>query len=255
MKNLLTILTITGCLALASCARNTDTGKQDTETSTISFADKVADFNKFHYANCDTCVKVNRVTIPGFIVVGQNNANNDSSVLIVDLRNYDVNTHTGFVKVGQAQSVPNSIFYELGDTSLLNPNGAYEIYEGQYFEEAKGSGKDLESLGANLESLSNGEISSNLEENYGLSEERAASVAKITSSFKKIQNKRALTAKEMNIYTQKVLGVDYTAGKKALEKHIQGDSADMEKLMDRAADFNGTSPEAVTELMGEYLMN
>ena len=59
----------------------------------------------------------------------------------------------------------------------------------------------------------------------------------------------------MNIYTQKVLGVDYDAGKKALEKHIQGDSADMEAMMERAADLNGTSPEAVTELLGEYLLN
>ena len=29
----------------------------------------------------------------------------------------------------------------------------------------------------------------------------------------------------------------------------------MEAMMERAADMNGTSPEAVTELVGEYLLN
>ena len=147
-----------------------------------------------------------------------------------------------------------------GNQSLYYRETPYEVTDytgsnGMVFDTNLDSGKDLESLGANVESLGNEELIYNLEENYGLSEKRAASVAKITSSFKKIQNKRSLTDKEMNIYTQKVLGVDYSAGKKALEKHIQGDSADMEAMMERAADMNGTSPEAVTELVGEYLLN
>ena len=148
------------------------------------------------------------------------------------------------------------------EISFMNPVNSFTHYGfsnndkdriSSLFEIAEFS-KDLESMGANLESLTNEELISNLEENYGLSEERAQSVAKITSSFKKIQNKRSLTNKEMNIYTQKVLGVDYVAGKKALENHIQGDSSEMESLMERAADLNGTSPEAVQDLMGEYLL-
>ena len=57
------------------------------------------------------------------------------------------------------------------------------------------------------------------------------------------------------MYTNEILGFDYNTGKKALEKHIQGDGEDLEALMETAADKNDTTPEAVQEIMGEYLMN
>ena len=144
----------------------------------------------------------------------------------------------------------------LYDNTLNITSVDREILANKYpFTEDSSSEKDLEKLGHSIESNLNDNLANHFVENFGLTEERAQSVAKITASFQKIQNKRSLTAKEMNIYSQKVFGITYVAGRKALEKHIQGDSSEMEALFERAAEINGTSPEAVQDLVGEFLLN
>ena len=334
MKNLLTILTITGCLALASCGRKTqdpidnvlvpvmgekgDKGNNGTDgtngtngsngtdgadgatgatgtdgadgTNGTNGADGVdgtdgtngtdgtdgadasesivhkADiYMKNLRARCPTCPGIKYAAkvftgMDNFIVVANSTTSGASRYHVVDLTNYDTSNDSGDTGHASAELVIDEVttFGGVGPQTLYFPTNLYKITSGplagSFLEESSTSKKDLESLGANKESLGDEELIYNLEENYGLSEERAQSVAKITSSFQKIQNKRALTAKEMNIYTQKVLGVDYTASKKALEKHIQGDSSEMEALMERAAELNNTSPEAVQDLVGEYLL-
>ena len=219
MKKLLSLITLVGLLTLASC------GKPQLEQNLATNLE-TANGGKWTIEDYSSLRN-------GYAIVFRTGQNKKYAVI----RNGDL---TNLIPLYHVGYYPNSFYVDAG--------------RNQYSEETTIK-KDLESLGANKESLDNEELSYNLEENYGLSEERAASVAKITSSFKKIQNKRSLTSKEMNIYTQKVLGVNYDAGKKALEAHIQGDSADMEAMMERAADVNGTSPEAVTELVGEYLLN
>ena len=54
--------------------------------------------------------------------------------------------------------------------------------------------------------------------------------------------------------SHQILGFDYQNGKKALEKHIQGDGKDLEDLLQLAADKNETTPEHVRELLSEYLL-
>ena len=59
----------------------------------------------------------------------------------------------------------------------------------------------------------------------------------------------------MNTFTKQVFGFNYQKGMDAVSGHIQGDSVDMNGLIDLAADKNGMSPEDVKELVGEYLLN
>ena len=249
MKKLLTNLIVLGCLGLASCGTDGTNGTDGTDgkDAPINILDKAADFNKRNNSSSTTVAHtvVKAMTgIDNFVVFG----NSSGDFYVYDLTNYDIKTGIRFEFVGTA-TVYSDNFYE-----ITTHSSGYESYNGMILEETSSTTKDLESMGVNLESFANVELASNLEENYGLSAERAQSVAKITSSFQKIQNKRALTAKEMNIYTQKVLGVDYTAGKKALEAHIQGDSSEMDALIEKAAEMNNIDPEAVGEMVGEFLL-
>ena len=77
---------------------------------------------------------------------------------------------------------------------------------------------------------------------------------KITIAFNKIKNKRSLSSKEMDVFTQTILGVNYSVSKKAFENHIQGNSSDLDRIIHLAARKNDISPEAVSDLVGEFLL-
>lgn len=115
--------------------------------------------------------------------------------------------------------------------------------------------KDLERLGYTKESLINEVASLEIEETYGLSEERSLEVAKILNAFQKYKKKRALTDTERNIMTKKLLGIDFKTTKLALDEHIQGNPDKLQDVLEIAAEINNTSPEHIQELIGEYLLN
>ncbi|TDJ06065.1 MAG: hypothetical protein E2O68_05525 [Deltaproteobacteria bacterium] len=123
------------------------------------------------------------------------------------------------------------------------------------FEEVMSGKKDLEKLGSEFEAMEYADIQDHLSSNFGMADDRAHKVAKIVGSYKKIQNKRALTDREMNTFSKQVFGFNYNLGMDAVSKHIQGDSSEMDTLIDQAAEKNEISPEAVKELVGEYLLN
>jgi len=278
MKNLVTILILTATMLLVSCGTKTGAtgatgadGKDGTDyTWEREMVKKVAgDSNPCLPGVVCSIEIVKEFTREERVIITKTTIlSGPAGVGTETYRAYDLGSYTG----GEMDLAQQESMY-IGDVRLSTADkwyGTEEVYELtsigagavrlgygslHLFSENNEILKDLENMGSNLESLANEDLSLDLVYNYGLSEERAESVAKITSSFQKIQNKRALTSKEMSAYTQKVLGVDYTAGKKALEKHLQGDSDEMEAMIERAADLNGTSPEAVTELVGEHLLN
>jgi len=122
------------------------------------------------------------------------------------------------------------------------------------FEELSAGKKDLEKIGSEFEDMENADIQEHLTTSYGMSDDRAHQVAKVVGSYKKVQNKRALTDREMNTFSKQVFGLDYKKGMDAISKHIQGDSSEIDSLIEKAADKNGMSPEHVKELVGEYLL-
>ena len=154
--------------------------------------------------------------------------------------------------------VPGLGQFEWGDNreaGFFLTNHFYKDELGRfYFDETKRFGKDLEFIGAKIENQSVRMIAEEVVFNFGLDEQRAMEVAKLTSSFKKLKNKRALSKREKDLYVKKVLGISYDAGKKALEKHIQGNSKDLELLIKKSAKINNTSPEHISDLIGEYLL-
>ncbi len=122
------------------------------------------------------------------------------------------------------------------------------------FEETDQTVKDLELLGYHRDNFKVEEMADALRSNYGLSSERAVKIAKITGAFEKIRNKRSLSESEFSIFTQEVLGTDFASAKKAYEQHLFGDSNNLDRLIGRAAELNGTTPEAVREIIFETIL-
>ncbi|MFI5390514.1 MAG: hypothetical protein ACHQYQ_04060, partial [Bacteriovoracales bacterium] len=129
----------------------------------------------------------------------------------------------------------------------------YEVIKnpGTYFSQSSDTIKDVEALGANIESSRFENLAENLESNYGLSEERAQAVAKNLSAYQRLSSKRSLTEKERNFFSNEVLGVSFKDAKNAL---TSGNTEDLNKLLESAALKNGTSPEQVSSILNEIFL-
>jgi hypothetical protein len=114
------------------------------------------------------------------------------------------------------------------------------------FSEIAAAKKDLEAMGASIEESNTQTLAEIYSANFGLSEVRAFEVAKLSKTYAKI--KRSLTATEKDVFSNKLLGMGYKEVNHAL---LNGSGYD--ELLDRAADLNGISPEAVNVILKEML--
>jgi len=120
---------------------------------------------------------------------------------------------------------------------------------GNIFSQTTSTSKDLESLGAKIEMRNAEDFGEKLVADYGLSEQRAQKVARTINAYQRITSKRALTEREQNAYTQELLGVNYQTAKKAI---MHG--ANLDQLMEDAAEKNGTSPEQVSAIIRDMIL-
>jgi hypothetical protein len=166
----------------------------------------------------------------------------------------------------------HEVFHVLGfphtfdeDYSIMNYDYIYKVAGMTSFDEDRliekypfslsaTSVKDLEKIGFREDSKKREKLEGMLVERFGLSQDRAGEISGTIFSLGRIKQKRSLTKRELNIMSQQILGFDYSLGKKALEKHLQGEPEELEDLMIMAAQRNETTPEHVRELLGEYLL-
>jgi len=128
----------------------------------------------------------------------------------------------------------------------LNPTrGLFVDVDGNLYETSSDSPKDLETAGAKFESLEVAQMEDMLI-SYGLSTERAEEVAKLANAYKKIVSKRALNSRERDMFTKELLGVPFNQAAKDMVMDYDG-------LLERAAELNETSPEAIRELLNEVM--
>lgn len=153
----------------------------------------------------------------------------------------------------------NTFLDQMIDTDVvsgLNPVGG-NLYEdpdtGFLFEETAGNAKDLEKLGSIKESVKRTNIAKKLQANLGLSEERANEVAKLTSHYEKLSNKRAMTDKDANKLFKSVFGITATDVRKAYLATVEGNKVPMQDVMKTAAEFNGLGPEKANTLIKGFL--
>ena len=113
------------------------------------------------------------------------------------------------------------------------------------FEESSSVEKDMEKIGAEMEAMEVAEMEEILI-NYGLSNERSEKLGKLMNFYRKIKTKRALNAKEKDIFTKELTGLSFD---KAADQMVE----DYDGLIDRAAELNETSPEAIKELINTIM--
>jgi hypothetical protein len=114
--------------------------------------------------------------------------------------------------------------------------------------------KDLEKIGALMESQRLEILATNLMENFSLSETRALEVSKHVMAFQRVSGMRELTPFERDLFTKQILGFGYEKGKAAFDKYMQGDQEELDNLIQVAADKNETTPENIKEIMGQLLL-
>lgn len=142
--------------------------------------------------------------------------------------------------------------YETPDTPISVPD--YYGENGKIFEKGNSQSKDLEKIASNIEGKDASELALEIESKYGLTSERSQKVATLQLAYNKLKSKRALSAKDQDIFTKNLVGVDFQTAQKALKNHIQGDSTDMENVLEKAAELNQTSPEHMVEILGDLLL-
>ena len=133
-----------------------------------------------------------------------------------------------------------------GDEFYFHGEDGYEL-----FSEQTASLKDLELMGSKVEDTNMTQLGEKLAAEYGLSEVRGQEVAKTIAAYNKLSTKRALTASEKNQFSNSLLGVDYNAAERGIRS---GDSNEFDTLMNRAAEANGTSPEAMSAIIRDMVL-
>ncbi|MBG07922.1 MAG: hypothetical protein CME68_04140 [Halobacteriovoraceae bacterium] len=164
----------------------------------------------------------------------------------------DMSSYTGTLN---SQDVIYYIIWEAVEVtkvSKLNYGGRLSNYEftdasgNYYFSENGAAKKDLEALGASIESVEIEDIKDNLY-NYGFSSERAEKLSRLLSSYRKIQNKRGLNERERDYFTNEVLGISFKEASEALVDD------GLDSLIEKASEKNETDPEAIKELIEEIM--
>ena len=132
-----------------------------------------------------------------------------------------------------------------------------ELGSSQYmtFSEDKGKAKDLEKIGAVKEAFATKKVKELLNFDYGLSEKRSESVAKLVVNWKKVSKNRAMISADADAFTEKLIGVNINEATEAYKASLEGDETSLTSLIEKAAEVNETSPENMKELFNNLVLN
>lgn len=177
----------------------------------------------------------------------------DSYVYLVDTNAFEKKYEHGFSALDVVEFIKSSQLIARTISGLSGSQGFDPSVGGYwkddlgnyYFTEEKATSKDLESMGSRIESTEIEKIKESLL-SFGLSGERTETLAKLALSYKKITNKRALSNFEKDQFTKELLGLTFEQASKEMVENYEG-------LIESVAKKNGTSPEAIKELINEYI--
>jgi hypothetical protein len=119
---------------------------------------------------------------------------------------------------------------------------------GILFEKTASTPKDLAKVAAIKEIATLDKKAKFLSSEFGLSLSRGQEVARLSAHWKKASLK-GMTAAEQDNFSTELLGFSITAGKKAAKSAMEGESSDLNKLVNDAAKLNKITPEHASKLM------
>lgn len=187
-----------------------------------------------------------------YVVVKSKDASGSTTYFAVDIRGYN----SGMSATGFMQTAPG--YFNL----TSNGNGTFSCYHcttyggaststTMVFERTSGSVKDLEKAAALAETYAVETMAENIAAEFGLSEERALKVAKLSKSWNKLSKTRALTNADADAFAKELAGVTIGEMQGAYEDMTEGSAASMNDVLERAAAVNGTSPENMSQIMAK----
>jgi len=133
---------------------------------------------------------------------------------------------------------------DLPDTDINN-----SIYGGGFDLSTSGASKDLEKHAALREERGIQRISTHYQEAFGLSIDVSNRNAGLIYEYLNTQNKRSLTANDVNTLVGGVLGTDYDALAGAIIDRMTGDESNYKSIIERAAEIQEVSPEHMQKIM------
>lgn len=172
---------------------------------------------------------------------------------------YDLSAYTPgqlenmFMKIG-FEGFPDYFLVDHTGNKIFNSGqtGYWSETEGKWiektwiFENSETSGKDLEKAGSKIQDIETQELKDDLIA-FGMSEDRVDKIAKLSTAYKSIKNKRALTAKEKDVFTKELTGLSFDKATSVLVD--EGYDA----LVDKASVVNGADPEAIKDLLNNLM--
>ncbi len=159
-----------------------------------------------------------------------------------------------YYAIDMSYSGSGAYSYYQNNKILVNYVGNGYYSDGSYLYESKeSSAKDLEVMASVDEKLKRDHLVEFYSLEFGLSDERAQSMASLTQAWNDVRNNRALTAKDLEVFSKKAFGVSYESIESALSAHNEGTSAPLYNLIEKAADFNEISPEHMSTIVNELM--
>jgi len=253
MKSIISLLLLTGLFFTVGC-HNKDQAKQ-----LLEFAKKYSpqDTDCIETRARNTC----KATILNYhpqtengVVIKNNDPGNFTDYRGVDLTDFagleNIMLYSRMSESGKAAYLFNWISNNTVDLEKDPSTGLYvDIITKIPFSEENSYIKDLELLGANIEESQNEYLGEILSTDYGLSVERSSKVARLITQYKKLSTKRSLTQKERNFFSIELLGTGYI---NAFDSITTGENFD--DLLEKAANLNGTTPEAVSTILSDLFL-
>jgi hypothetical protein len=92
-------------------------------------------------------------------------------------------------------------------------------------------------------------MAAKLASEFGLSDDRSIKVAKLAASWNKLSQTRALTNADADAFSQELSGVSIADMENAEKAMIGGSMSEMNAVLSRAAEVNGTSSENMNAIM------
>jgi hypothetical protein len=120
------------------------------------------------------------------------------------------------------------------------------------FAEANTQNKDLDAIANSVETANNAEVANSIVSKFGLSEDRAETLANLAVNYARLENSRRLTGADKEVFAKKALNVSYGDLESAYRASAQGNATQYNTLIGQAAQFNGMSPEKARTLMDTY---
>lgn len=138
--------------------------------------------------------------------------------------------------------------YDIGDSDGYSDG----LADSDYYYSVSSSSKDLEKIGSEQEKKLWLGMAFKLKTQFGLSVERARSVSHLALNWKKMSAKRAMTDNDSNLFYKKAFGFTQDQLHHAIQKQAEGEELAYDNLIDKAAEFNGTSSESIQNFLVQY---